>query len=197
MSQFKIALSGLALASALIWTATGQAASHQWRISELFTNADGTVQFIEMKEIAGASAEWGLKDKWLLVVGEARQYTFRSDLTGNTAGRYLLLGTQGFKDTPGAPAPDIVIPDGFLPLGEDVLEYWMYPDATIDFGPLPVDGATSYNIAYPVSGPTGINAQNSPTNYAGESGSIDLTVPVRPATWGALKTGRARSRPTP
>jgi hypothetical protein len=197
MSKVKIALSGFALVSALFWTTSGQAASHQWRISELFTNADGTVQFIEMKEIAGATQEWGLKDKWLLVVGAARQYTFRSDLTGNTAGRNLLLGTQGFKDTPGAPTPDIVIPDGFLPLGSDVLEYWMYSAATINFGPLPVDGVTSYNIAYPISGPTGTNAVNSPTNYAGESGSIDLTVPVRKSTWGALKSGRVGSQPAP
>ena len=79
------------------------AASHQWRFNELFSNADGTIQFIEMQECCGFNSEWALQSKWILVVHANHKYTFRSSLTGNTANKYLLLATQGFADIPGAP----------------------------------------------------------------------------------------------
>jgi len=171
------------------------AASHQWRFNELFTNGDGTIQFVEMQECCGFTMETNLSSKWILAVHANHKYTFRSNLTGNTANKYLLLATQGFADTPGAPAPDIIIPNGFLPTNGDTLEYWQYPDATRGFGVLPMDGKTALEVG---PGPDGVSdtdddvyapAVNSPTNYSGETGSIDLTVPVRPITWGAIKAG--------
>lgn len=154
-------------------------ASHQWRFNELFTNSDGTIQFIEMKECCGFDTEHALTGKWILAVGADNKYEFRSDLTGKTANKHLLLATQAFADLPGAPAPDFIIPDNFLPADGDSLEYWMYPDATIDYPQLPTDGITSLNVG-------GTTGQNSPTNFAGESGSIDVT-PVLPSTWGRMK----------
>lgn len=168
------------IASATLLSGTAFPASHEWRFTELYSNADGTVQFIEMQESAGATAEIQLQNKWILAVGANHQYTFRSNLSGNTANRYLLLGTQAFADTPGAPTPDIIIPQNFLPLGGDTLEYWMYDLATWIYPALPTDGVTSLT-----PGGTGVN---SPTNYAGETGSIDLT-PVEPTTWGQIKFG--------
>jgi len=162
----------------LAWAGQLNAASHQWRFNELFTNSDGTIQFIEMKECCGFSAEHELDGKWILVVG-GTQYNFRGNLTGDTSNKHLLLATQGFADLPGAPAPDFIIPDNFLPAGGDTLEYWMYPNATVEYPPLPTDGITSLTVG-------GATGQNSPTNYAGESGSIDVT-PVLPSTWGRMK----------
>src|SRR5262245_18849188 len=175
-----------------------RAASHQWRFNELFSNADGTIQFVEMQECCGFTGETSLSSKWILAVHADHKYTFRSNLTGNTANRYLLLATQGFADTPGAPAPDIIIPSGFLPSDGDTLEHWQYPDATRQYGALPQDGVTALEIG---PGPDGISgtdddinvtAVNSPTNYAGESGSINVTVPVRPTTWGMIKARALR-----
>ena len=173
------ALSALGLILALAWAGQVNAASHQWRFNELFTNSDGTIQFIEMKECCGFSAEHEISGKWILVVGADNQYTFRSNLTGDTANRHLLLATQGFADILGAPTPDFIIPDNFIPTDGDSLEYWMYSNATIEYPQLPTDGITSLNVG-------GTTGQNSPTNYAGESGSIDVT-PVLPSTWGRMK----------
>jgi hypothetical protein len=170
------------------------AASHQWRFNELFSNADGTIQFIEMQECCGFTMETSLSSKWIFAIHANHKYTFRSNLTGNTANKYLLLATQGFADTPGAPAPDFIIPSGFLPLDGDTLEYSPYYDtATRIYGVLPQDGISALEVGPGVDGISQTDDDvymtdvNSPTNYAGESGSIDLTVPVKPTTWGWIK----------
>lgn len=156
------------------------AASHQWRFNEIFSNEDGTVQFIEMKECCGFTSETTLIGKWILTVDAATHFDFPQDLTGNTANKYLLLATQGFVDLPGAPTPDFIIPDNFIPTGDDTLEYWMYIAAVWSYSGLPTDGTMSLNR----DGSTGVN---SPTNFAGDTGSVD-TVPVTGTSWGATKT---------
>lgn len=161
------------------WAGVASSGSHKWRFNELFSNADGTIQFIEMKECCGAAGEFGLSGKWVLVVGANNQFDFDRNLTGDTSFKHLLLATQAFVDLPGAPTPDFIIPDNFLPLGGDTLEYWSYGDATMTFGALPTDGINSLTTR-------GGTETNSPTNYAGQTGSIDAT-PVEPITWGQLK----------
>ena len=185
---------GILVTSVLVWNQAARADSHQWRFNELYSNEDGTIQFIEMKECCGFTAEWNLAPKWILAVNADHQYTFRSDLTGDTANRHLLLATAGFAALEGVPTPDAIIPDGFLPIGGDVLEYWMYGSIPKRlYGALPLDGFSALQIGGP--GPDGQGGTeddvttidvNSPTNYAGESGSIG-PVPVRPTTWGAIK----------
>ena len=167
------------------WANVVSAGSHQWRFNEVFSNADGTVQFIEMRECCGCVNEHGLLDKWILAVNSDTEYTFRRNLTGVTAFKHLLLATQDFADLAGAPPPDFIIPDGFLPLGDETMEYWLYPDATWSYGQLPVDGVTSLNA----DGSTGIN---SPSNLVGQTGSVDVTVPVLRTTWGRIKRGLSR-----
>ena len=159
------------------------AGSHLWRFNEIFSNADGTIQFIEMKECCGSTIETAIGGKWVLAVNTGNQFTFPSNLSGNTANRHLLLATQAFADLSGVPTPDYIIPDNFLPLGGDTLEYWMYPDATWSYGPgaLPVDGVDSLGVDDTV-GP------NSPTNYAGDSGSVNRNTAPIPAVsvWGLV-----------
>jgi serralysin len=170
----------VAMIVAAVWHGPADAASHQWRFHEIFSNADGSVQFIEMQECCGFTAEVNLGGKWILAVDASHQYDFPENLTGNTANKYLLLATQAFADLPGAPTPDQIIPQNFLPLGGDTLEYWLYSAATWTYGGLPTDGTTSLDR----DGSTDVN---SPTNYAGETGSIDASVPVDGTTWGAIK----------
>jgi len=143
------------------------AGSHLWRFNEVFTNADGTVQFVELKECCGADSEIFLAAKWVESGATGKRYTFPADLTGDTSNKYLLLGTSGFAALPGAPTPDYIMPDNFLGFNGDTLEYWFYPDAIMIYGigALPSDGVTSLRI----DGTTGVN---SPTNFAGASGSV-------------------------
>ena len=156
------------------------AASHQWRFSEVFSNADGSVQFIEMQECCGFSAEHQLTGKWIHTVNGNPRYNFPSNTNGATDRQYLLFGTQAFANLPNAPTPDYIIPANFLLTGGDVLEYWMYGDATWGYGAMPTDGILALLR-------DGTTATNSPTNFAGESGSVDATVPVDASTWGKIK----------
>jgi len=160
---------GLALGVWGACAAPGLAASHLWRFNEIYSNADGTIQFIEMKECCGATSEWALNGKWILAVNANNQFNFDENLTGDTAFKHLLLATAGFAALPGVPEPDFIMPDGFLPFEGDTLEYWLYGPATWSYadGQLPLDGTLSLNVDYTVG-------VNSPTNYAGETGTVVL-----------------------
>ncbi len=152
------------------------AASHLWIFSEVFSNPSGTIQFIEMVECCGAQNETFLFDKWIKSVVTHEQFTFLANLpcTNCTAHKHLLLATQSFADLPGAPTPDYIILVGSLPffaIGGDTLQYWFYPDATWTFGPVPTDG---YNSLHQDDQVVTVGC-NTPTNFAGQSGSVTLT----------------------
>lgn len=173
--RFRVAIVGLLGATATPCLA----GSHLWRFNEIFSNPNGTVQFIELKESLGASEEHWLLNKWVLAVGADNKFTFPADLEGDTANRHLLLATARFAALPGAPTPDYIIVDGFLPTNGETLEYWSYVKATWSYGPsqLPLDGVLSLNADHT----TGVN---SPTNYAGDTGSIDVAPVPAASAWG-------------
>ena len=85
-----------------------QAASHLWRFNEIFSNASGTVQFIEMKECCGADTETLLDDKWVECIVAGNRFTFDRNLIPPTTNKHLLLATAGFAALPGAPTPDFI-----------------------------------------------------------------------------------------
>ena len=148
---------------------TASAGSHLWQINEVFSTADGTIQFIEMKECCGASNEIFLNGKWVLSDTTGTQFDFTANLPpGSTANKHLLLATAGFAALPGAPTPDYIIADGFFSTDHDTLTYWFYAAATLEFGTgdLPTNGIDSLSA----DGTTGVN---SPTNFNDETGSID------------------------
>jgi hypothetical protein len=157
----------VAVAATLPLGAAVDAGSHLWQINEVFSSADGTVQFIEMKECCGAHGELFILNKWVESEVTGARYTFASNLTGDTAHRHLLLATQAFAELPGAPAPDFIIDPHFFDLVADELTYWFYPAATFTFtaGQLPLDGIHSLRR-------DGSIIVNSPTNYVGQSGSV-------------------------
>ena len=154
-------------------------ASHLWVINELFSDPGGTVQFIEMWECCGSAFETHLTGKSVFSDATGNSYTFSSDVVGNTAHRYLLLGTATFAALPGAPTPDAIIPDQFFSINGDTIRWHVYPNATLTFGPgvLPVNGLLSLNK----DGTTGVNT---PTNFAGQTGTVNIsTTPAMPAVW--------------
>ena len=160
---------GVVLSALVAGAAPVSAASHLWRFNEIYSNADGTIQFIEMKECCGAGSEWALNGKWILAVNAGNQFFFDENLTGDTAFKHVLLATEGFAALSGVPKPDFIIPDAFLPFDGDTLEYWLYGDATWSYakGQLPLDGILSLNVDYTTD-------VNSPTNFAGDTGSVKL-----------------------
>jgi hypothetical protein len=152
------------------------AGGHTWQVSELFSNADGTIQFVELKEPAGATAENSVS--FYFVTSTARSYDITTNVAGNTAFKTLLFGTPAFcalfNQLPGNPTCDFQFSAGqtpfFVTSGDTVGYSALGQHVTFAAGQLPTDGVNSLN-ANLTTGP------NSPRNYAGGTGQIDATPP--------------------
>jgi len=156
-------------------TSPAHAKNHLWRFTEFFSNADGTIQFIEMQECCGSDAEIQMAST--SIRSNAKSYDFPNNLSGDTARHWILIATPGFVDLPGAPTPDYTMPAGFFDPAGDTLRYRGSTDIVVlEPGALPLDGVngldrnlTTGNLAIAV---------NSPINFAGESGSVTLPAAV-------------------
>jgi hypothetical protein len=144
---------------------------HDWTIAEINSNADGSVQFIELSCPRSGEGFLGGERVWCTSGNRTNIFTFPSDLSGDTQDAKLLLATPGFAAQPGGIVPNYIIPTNFLILGSARLNY-----ANVDilnYTNLPANGTASLVR----SGSRFINAAtNSPENFAGVRGSI---VPVK------------------
>jgi Ca2+-binding RTX toxin-like protein len=142
---------------------------HLYDINELYSNASGTVQFIELR-VGGANGE----SRWRGVTltsssgSQTHSFSFPTDLPSSaTANTTVLVATRGFADL-ALVTPDFIVPDGFLfPAG-----------GTVDFGgadavthgPLPLDGASSWQRG-------GSTAAATPSNFAGATARLPAALP--------------------
>jgi Repeat of unknown function (DUF5648) len=154
------------LGCVVFWMAfSAHASFHTFQINEIYSNADGTIQFIELKESAGASGQNFLAEHTLTSSsgGNRKTFVFPNNLPSpNTAGKSVLIGTQGFAAL-GLVAPDYTVPDGFLfqPDGEV-----NYADVdTVHYTQLRGDGTTSIDR-------NGVPQANSPRNFAGQTATV-------------------------
>ncbi len=146
--------------------------AHTWDVNEVFSNADGTIQFVELREANGTSGEIFLAGLMVSSVMTGNSFTIPSNLTPPSTNRHLLFATAAFAALPGAPTPDYIFPAGSVPffaIFGDTVQYAFYDSFT--FGPVPTDGVMSMNDG-------GVIAANSPTNYAGQTGSVDASPDV-------------------
>ena len=144
------------------------AKSHLWKFTEVFSNADGSVQYIEMFVFDPAgTAEWQFRG--FTLQSASHVFTFPSNLPNeNTFHRWVLLATPDFAALPGAPTPDYVIPAGFFdPSGDELRYRTMLDILALPPGSVPIDGVRS-------RARDGTIAVNSPTNFAGVEGEIDV-----------------------
>jgi len=142
---------------------------HTWDVNEVFSNADGSIQFVELREANGTPGETGVGGQVVSSDVAGKMFTIPSNVVAPTTNKHLLLATASFAALPGAPTPDHIIPPGSLPffsLSGDTVRYGAF-DA-LSFGAVPTDGVMSMNDG-------GIVAANSPTNYAGDTGSVDAS----------------------
>ena len=151
---------------ALLFSTRALAAFHLWDINEVYTNADGTIQFIEFTTVfTGENFLMGER-----FTSNSSQFIFPNDLVGSTANKKFLIATFGFAALPGAVTPDYVMPDNFIAVtGGDTLTLVnvIVNADQITFGPgvLPTNGVDSLDR-------TTMNPiPNSPTNFAGQTGS--------------------------
>jgi len=151
------------------------AAFHTFQISELYSSPDGNIQFVELHEFLGLNGEEFLGGHALTSRQgtTTRTYTFPTNLPdGNTASKRVLIATAGFAAL-GIVTPDYVVPTPFLFPGGGTIDYAGVD--IINYPPLPTDGVSSLDR-------TGAVGINSPTNYAGQTGSIGPPAPPAVAT---------------
>ena len=151
-----------------------QAAFHLFRIDQVFSNADGTIQYVVLTESTGSNGENFWQGNRLTTTGGAggpQQLQFPSNLpSGDTASKSVLVATSGFAAL-NLVTPDFTIPAGFIPTGGGTLNY-----ASVDqiaLPALPTDGATAIDR-------NGTHIAAMATNFAGVSKPVNVAAPPPP-----------------
>jgi len=164
------------MVAALGLAPSAHAAHHLWSFSEMFSNASGSVQYMELT--CPASDEQGVGP--FTITSNTHTFNFVTNLPSNaTANTFILVATSGFGSLAGGVTPDYIIPANFFATGGGTLNY-ASGVSTWSYGAVPTDGVHSLLR-------NGSTAVNSPTNFGGQSGSVNLStaVPMLPR-WGIL-----------
>ena len=172
-----------ALAASLALLSSAHGAFHLYDIQEIFSNADGSIQFIELFT-ADSGQEFlsghTLRLEQITPASTLNTFNF-SNGPAPTNNRTLLIGTASL--TALGVTPDFIIPAGFLTTsGTNKRVNFAEGTDVVNIATLPFDGVQSLNGLINNSSPTAssINAQATPRNHAGqtitipEPGSISL-----------------------
>jgi hypothetical protein len=126
-----------------------------------------------MREIGGSDNEIGIGIYWFATNTYNLDHSqlLGSNLRPPTAHRNFLVGTVSYAALPGVPTPDYVLPDGFLDPSGDTVVWWFHQTIEIPPDVMPSDGVHSITVVDPVL-PTYSVGVNSPTNLAGDTGTI-------------------------
>jgi hypothetical protein len=139
---------------------------HTWDVREVFSNADGTIQYVELYEANGTAGETGVGNG--TISSTTQSFTWSNGaVVGPTSNRSYLIATQSFADLPGAPTPDAIIPLSKIPffnVAGDTVAFGGF-DSWV-FGAVPTNGTDSLDRA------SGVGL-NTPKNYANVTGSVD------------------------
>lgn len=144
---------------------------HRWEITEVYSNGDGSVQFIEF------STNQNNQDELInhTLDSDLVTYTFPTDLdpdgmgegNGATAGQHMLVATPAFPSQPCDVTPDFVLDDPeFFDLVQDTVDFAGVNSFGWVSGELPTDGIDSLNEL--VGSDERDVLINSPTNFAGD-----------------------------
>ena len=162
--------------AAVVTTQPARAAFHLWNIREVYSNASGTLQYIEFFTSSSSQQFCGGQQVQILGGGQTHTFTLPANLPGDTLNHAFLIGTAGLHAA-GGPAPDYIIPDGFVfSVGGTISFFGANSGA---YTALPTDGVLSRTWA---DG----NANNTPQNFAGQTGFVSVP---EPATWALLGLG--------
>jgi len=195
MRRFRIAMPLAALVGLALAANSALATFHQWDINEIFTNHDGTVQFIELKTPAsfatGENFLFGHTLKATSTVGGVPMptvtYTFpNANPVSDTGNKHWLIATPLFQTLAGSVTPNYnTLPANFfVPNADSILFSFAegQDNVTIAGSAIPKDGVNSVTDANLFGVANFVASVNSPTNFAGQSGSIN--VPPPPVTTG-------------
>jgi len=160
---------GLVVSVMLMWTSTVSAGIHTWDVVEVFSNADETIQYIKLQDEGAGGNETGIGNA--TISSTTRNHSIGNGaVTAPTNGKFYLIATQGFADLPGAPTPDEVLPASVVPFFATSGDTIAVASDSYTFGAVPTDGTNALTRA-------GAVAVNTPTNYAGASGTVNASPP--------------------
>jgi hypothetical protein len=142
---------------------------HTWDVGEVFSNADGTIQFVEFVEAGGGNFETGIANGSTSSNAIPKSFSWSGAPVTNTANKRYLVGSQTFANLTGAPPVDAIMPLSVLPF------FFQPASDTVNFGPydscpftaVPTNGIGSRDCVANTN-----QTSNSPTNYAGTPGSV-------------------------
>ena len=159
----------LLFATLLVVARAALATFHIIAIDEIYSNADGSIQYMELLGLADQQEQ--LTGHTVLTTGPGSPaiFMFPNNLPSrSTFGKHILIATQGFAAL-NLVTPDYVVPNGFFPVANGKVAYgegvdqWTYAN-------LPTDGVNALFA----------NAQVRPnvaTNFAGASASVGSAAP--------------------
>jgi len=149
---------------------------HLFFIKEIFSNHDGSVQFIEL--FTTSSGQQNLHPNHS-IVSSTQSFPFPTDSPTPTNNRHLLLATAGFDALVGGALPDYLIPSNFFNPAGDTITFGEGVSVHT-FSEMPTDGVNSLNYTGFFGSAT--VATNTPRNHAGAGGTVNIPPP--PVTTG-------------
>jgi hypothetical protein len=157
------------LAIALVSAAAAPALAtfHLWQIDEVYSNSDGTVQFVELSTTFGGQEFVSAHAITATQGALTHTFTLLTDLPSDSTNKKFLIATAGFAAL-GVVTPDYVVPNNFLFIPNGSVN-WAGVD-TVAYGALPNDGVHSIDR-------NGVVGVASPTNFAGVTGTLPAPGP--------------------
>lgn len=176
-----LVLAGVLATMGVGFPAPAGASFHLWTINEVFSNADGSIQYVELFTTFGGQTAVSGTTITANSDGTIITFTFPSNLGTDSAGKSLLIATPGFQNIPNAPPPDFVLPCGpfFNPDAASIIitftgaDSFQFDGVNTDADPdLPKDGDSALQVTGAASATVSVAT---PVNYLGASGTLVLT----------------------
>lgn len=154
----------------LLAASTASAGIHTWDVREVFSNHDGTIQYVELFDAGTSGNETGVGNGTL--TSSLNSFSWANGpVAPPTNGKSYLIATAAFAALPGAPTPDVIIPPTDVPFfnpAGDTISFGAID--SLVFGAIPTNGTDSFDEISGV-GP------NTPKNYAGVQGNVSAGGP--------------------
>jgi serralysin len=173
-TNWKRTLGSLAIVAMLMQAGVATAGIHTWDVVEVFSNADGTIQYVELLDRGSTNpalgSETGVGSS--SISSSLTSFFWSGSVSIPTNTRSFLIATAAFAALPGAPTPDVIIPPANIPFfdvaGDTVTFSTVDPLA---FGAVPTNGIDS--LTEPTAGAGLVVGTNTPRNYAGATGTVN------------------------
>jgi hypothetical protein len=162
-----------------------KAATSLWRIEQLYSNATGDTQFVELETTsAGRTGQTSVEGLTLVSGGNTFVFTNNLVPSGSGTTQWLLLATSNLASLPGGVAPDFVIPENFFSPSGGTIVYASGVDSWT-YSAVPTDGV--HDLTRDPNTAAVTTTVNQPINFSGVAGQIGLVVstPALPA-WGVI-----------